>query len=65
LERRIGRTLTAADFIDVPVNDPGYGDKSERLLDRLAGADWRERLAGQDWQDGDVAELDDTLFGKG
>ena len=36
LERRIGRTLTHADFTDAPVNDPGWSDKSERLLDRLS-----------------------------
>jgi hypothetical protein len=52
--------LPANDFIDVAVNDPEYGYKSDRLLDRLAG----EWLAGQDWQDDDVAEPDeDTLIG--
>jgi hypothetical protein len=48
VHQRIGRTLTVADFIDVPVNDPGRGYKSERLLERLAGQDsprW-PRLAG-------------------
>jgi hypothetical protein len=66
LETRIGRTLTANDFLPVVLNDPGHGYKSDRLLDRLADADWRERLVGQDWQDDDVSEPDeDTLFGGG
>jgi hypothetical protein len=40
LERRIGRTLVASDFIpDVPANDPNNGNGSERLRDRLIAAD--------------------------
>ena len=35
LEQRIGRTLTAGDFTDAPVNDPTYSDISDRFLDRL------------------------------
>jgi hypothetical protein len=35
LEKRIGRTLMACDFIDAPVNDPNQVDISKRLRDRL------------------------------
>lgn len=38
LEKRIGRTLTACDFTDCPVNDlndPHWADRSKRLLNRL------------------------------
>jgi hypothetical protein len=35
LEKRIGRELCAADFSDVPINDPHQFLMSERLLDRL------------------------------
>lgn len=35
LEKRLGRTLMACDFADVPINDPGRGNISERLRDRL------------------------------
>ena len=32
LEKRIGRTLCADDFTDVPINDPTKGNASERLV---------------------------------
>lgn len=35
LEQRLGRTLTPADFTDVPLNDPAGHPHSPRLLDRL------------------------------
>ena len=35
LEQRIGRTLCACDFTDVPVNDPDEYIHSERLSDRI------------------------------
>jgi hypothetical protein len=35
LETRLGRTLTANDFSDVPINQPFINGKSERLLRRL------------------------------
>lgn len=36
LEKRIGRKLTRADFMDVPLNDPdGFPGRSRRLQDRL------------------------------
>jgi hypothetical protein len=35
LERRIGRTLCADDFPDVPVNNPRDPHKSQRLRERL------------------------------
>jgi hypothetical protein len=37
LEHRLGRELRRDDFIDAPVNDPGFfvKDMSRRLLDRL------------------------------
>ena len=35
LEKRIGRTLTAIDFTDAPVND--LSDNSARLRERLTG----------------------------
>jgi len=35
LEKRIGRALCRADFIDVPINDPNH-QHSDRLRDRLA-----------------------------
>lgn len=39
LERRIGRQLTSDDFRDCPANWVGmWGEKSERLLQRLGGA---------------------------
>jgi hypothetical protein len=37
LEKRIGRTLCRADFIDVPINDPDRFPLSDRFLDRLGG----------------------------
>ena len=38
LERRLGRTLTASDFIDAPINNlrPPRWKISDRLRDRLA-----------------------------
>src|SRR5262245_7615595 len=40
LERRIGRTLVASDFIpDVPANDPNKGNVSQRLHNRLTAID--------------------------
>jgi hypothetical protein len=40
LEKRIGRTLTAADFMDgVEVNDPGKRHMSDRFRDRLMPPD--------------------------
>jgi hypothetical protein len=40
LERRLGRTLVAGDFIpDVPANDPNKRIMSERLRERLTTAD--------------------------
>lgn len=35
LEKRLKRRLTARDFPAVYINDPKFGIKSERLLDRL------------------------------
>lgn len=35
LEKRLGRELIAADFIDAPVNNLDSGIKSERLINRL------------------------------
>lgn len=35
LETRLGRTLTAADFTDAYINQPGYIAQSTRLLNRL------------------------------
>jgi hypothetical protein len=35
LERRLGRTLVAADFTDAPVNDPSKSLMSARLHSRL------------------------------
>ena len=35
LEQRIGRTLTARDFADVPVNGPDQPNISDRMRDRL------------------------------
>jgi hypothetical protein len=47
LERRIGRTLTASDFIpDVLCNDPKQKHISERLRDRLTATNSR-RLRGR------------------
>jgi hypothetical protein len=36
LERRLGRTLTSADFTDAPLNDPKRYYMSSRLRDRLS-----------------------------
>lgn len=35
LETRIGRKLVCSDFPDVTINNPKFGNKSTRLLDRL------------------------------
>ncbi|WP_245672667.1 hypothetical protein [Aldersonia kunmingensis] len=35
LEARLGRTLSATDFTDAEVNNPGLGARSVRLVDRL------------------------------
>ena len=35
LEQRLGRTLCAADFTDVPINDPDDPWHTPRLADRL------------------------------
>jgi hypothetical protein len=44
LERRLGRTLVAGDFIpDVPANDPNKSNMSERLRERLMAHDSRRR----------------------
>jgi hypothetical protein len=37
LEERLGRKLTCADFMDVPLSDPAQQGISERLRDRLSG----------------------------
>jgi len=37
LESRLGRKLLPKDFPDVTINNPKYGNKSQRLLDRLTG----------------------------
>lgn len=37
LETRIGRALTAADFINAPINGDRFGAKSDRLTERLQG----------------------------
>lgn len=36
VEKRIGRLLTAADFVDYPINTSSYFSRSDRLRDRLA-----------------------------
>lgn len=36
LEERLGRELTSVDFTDVPINDQGNPDNSERLKIRLS-----------------------------
>lgn len=35
LEARLGRKLLPSDFPGVTINSPKYGNKSQRLLDRL------------------------------
>lgn len=35
MEKRLGRTLCAADFTDAPVNSPKFSGMSDRLRDRL------------------------------
>ena len=35
LETRLGRTLMACDFTDVPINDPNQDNISERMRHRL------------------------------
>jgi hypothetical protein len=39
LEQRLGRTLTASDFTDAPINDPSKGNISQRLRARLTATD--------------------------
>lgn len=38
LEERIGRRLTSDDFPDVTINSPRYGQKSQRLINRMSHA---------------------------
>jgi hypothetical protein len=49
VETRLGRKLNAADFADVPLNDPERNRMSARLLDRLKAPPprprWRSRIA--------------------
>jgi hypothetical protein len=47
LERRIGRRLTAADFLDVPLNDPNQNRMSTRLRSRLMDGRISERKSAQ------------------
>ena len=35
VEVRIGRSLTGADFTDAPINQVGFYNKSDRLLNRI------------------------------
>ena len=41
-EKRLGRNLTPADFKLCPLNDPSTGNKSERLISRIRGANARK-----------------------
>lgn len=38
LEKRLGRKLTRSDFTDASINNPQYGIKSVRLMERLGYA---------------------------
>lgn len=43
LERRLGRTLTASDFTDLPINTTPTSKRSPRLLSRLAMSETANR----------------------
>jgi hypothetical protein len=62
LEQRLGRTLMACDFIDVPCNDPNQKRMSERLRDRLTATISR-RLRGR--PKGSKNKLKTTTDGRG
>jgi hypothetical protein len=45
LEKRLGRTLTACDFMDVPINDITHNTMSARLPDRFTAGTRKERIS--------------------